>query len=144
MHAITVQFKSTYVPAIASLSKRHFCQHGRHLKTGITNFSGILHHSARARKQKTLRLPQTNTNTVFNPVPPRQSDVCVDKNVACLSSLITYTVHTIYIQIKYFNTTLTILFLFVRVLNDLWKTLTTAREQVLAIPTLSFLICCLK
>ena len=26
-------------------------------------------------------------NTVFNPVPPRKSDISVDKNVACLSSL---------------------------------------------------------
>ena len=33
------------------------------------------------------RLPQTYTNTVFNPVPPRQSDVRTDKNVVCLSSL---------------------------------------------------------
>jgi hypothetical protein len=33
------------------------------------------------------RLLQTGTNTVFNPVPPRQSDVCVDRNVACFSSL---------------------------------------------------------
>jgi hypothetical protein len=29
-----------------------FFQHARHLKIGRTNFGGILHHSARARKQK--------------------------------------------------------------------------------------------
>ena len=34
------------------------------------------------------RLPQPDTNTVFNPVPPRQSDVRVAKNVACLASLL--------------------------------------------------------
>jgi hypothetical protein len=33
------------------------------------------------------RLPQTDTNTVFNPVPPRQSNVRIDKNVACLRAL---------------------------------------------------------
>jgi hypothetical protein len=37
------------------------------------------------------RLPQADTNTVFNPVPPRQSDVRVDHNVvACLSSLMNF------------------------------------------------------
>jgi hypothetical protein len=30
-------------------------------------------------------LPQTDTKTVFNPVLPRQSDVPVDKNEACLN-----------------------------------------------------------
>jgi hypothetical protein len=27
---------------------------------------------------------RTDTNSVFNPLPPRQSDLRVDKNVACL------------------------------------------------------------
>jgi hypothetical protein len=44
------------IKTIVSLSKGHFCQHGRHQKIGITNFGGILHHSARARKQKTLKI----------------------------------------------------------------------------------------
>jgi hypothetical protein len=34
-----------------SLCKRHFCQYGHHPKIGMTNFRGILHHSARVRKQ---------------------------------------------------------------------------------------------
>jgi hypothetical protein len=39
------------------LSKRRFCQYGRHSKIGITNFDGILYHSARLlRKQKTYVL----------------------------------------------------------------------------------------
>ena len=41
------------------------------------------------------RLPQTDTNTVLNPVLPRQSDVHVDKNVACLSSLLNKTTTTV-------------------------------------------------
>jgi hypothetical protein len=66
--------------------------HGHHPK-----IDGVLHHSARARKQKTLKIlrfvicvedEQTDTNTVFNPVPPWQFDVRVDKNVACLGSLL--------------------------------------------------------
>jgi hypothetical protein len=45
--------------------------------------------SARVRKQKTLKILHFvwwnyHTNTVFNPVPPRQSDILVDKIVACL------------------------------------------------------------
>jgi hypothetical protein len=53
--------------------------HGRHPEISRTNFGGILHHSARLRKQKTLKIldfvkyvedyPQTDKNTVFNPVP---------------------------------------------------------------------------
>jgi hypothetical protein len=42
--------------ALASLSNGRFCQHGRHLKIGITNFGSVLHHSARARNQKTLKI----------------------------------------------------------------------------------------
>ena len=76
---------------LVSLIKWRFCHHGRRPKIGITNFGGILHHSVRARKQRTLRilcfvlvlcvedLPQAGTNTVFNPIPPQQSDVRVDK-----------------------------------------------------------------
>ena len=37
--------------------------------------------------QMCWRLPQSHTNTVFNPVPPRHSDVSVDKDVPCLSYL---------------------------------------------------------
>jgi hypothetical protein len=37
---------------LVKLSKRRYCQHGCHLKIGITNTDGILHHSARARKQR--------------------------------------------------------------------------------------------
>ena len=36
--------------------KRRFCQHERHAKIGITNFGAILHHSARVRKQETLKI----------------------------------------------------------------------------------------
>jgi hypothetical protein len=40
-----------------NLSKQHFCQHGRHPKIGITNFGGILHHSAHVlRKKKTSKI----------------------------------------------------------------------------------------
>ena len=42
---------------LVSLSKRRFCQYGRHSKIGISNFDGILYHSARLlRKQKTYVL----------------------------------------------------------------------------------------
>jgi hypothetical protein len=41
---------------LMSLNKRRFCQNGRHQKIGITNSGGILHHSARVRKQKTLKI----------------------------------------------------------------------------------------
>jgi hypothetical protein len=86
------QLKQNKQCSIVSLSKR------RHPKIGRTNFGGILHHSARERKQKTLKIlcfvicvedyhKLIDRNTVFNPVPPRQSDVHVDQNVACLSSL---------------------------------------------------------
>jgi hypothetical protein len=44
------------IHALILMSLRRFCQNGRHLKSGITNFSGILHHIARVRKQKTLNL----------------------------------------------------------------------------------------
>jgi hypothetical protein len=39
-----------------SLSKRYFWQHERHPKIGTTNFGCISHHSARVRKQKTLKI----------------------------------------------------------------------------------------
>jgi hypothetical protein len=42
--------------SLVSLSKRRFCQNGRRPKISITNFGGILHHSARIRKQKTLKI----------------------------------------------------------------------------------------
>jgi hypothetical protein len=49
MHVLTL--------TLASLSKRRFSLHGRHPKIRITNFDGIkLHHSARARKQKALKV----------------------------------------------------------------------------------------
>jgi hypothetical protein len=38
------------------ISKRRFCQRGRHPKIGVTNFGGILQHSARIRKQNTYVL----------------------------------------------------------------------------------------
>ena len=41
---------------VVSLSKRCFCQHRRYPKISITNFGGILHHNARKRKQKTLKI----------------------------------------------------------------------------------------
>jgi hypothetical protein len=64
-----------------SLTKPRFCQHERHPKIRATNFDVIFHHSARVRKQETfkildfvilyvLKIPQTDGNTVFNPVPP--------------------------------------------------------------------------
>ena len=36
----------------SKLTERRFSQHGRHVKIGVTNFDGILHHrhSARVRK----------------------------------------------------------------------------------------------
>jgi 5-keto 4-deoxyuronate isomerase len=49
----------------------------RSVDTGITNFGGILFKNLMFC-QMCWRLPQTDTNTVFNPVPPRQSDVRVE------------------------------------------------------------------
>jgi hypothetical protein len=43
------------IHALILVSLRRFCQNG-HDKIGITNFSGILHHIARVRMQKTLNL----------------------------------------------------------------------------------------
>jgi hypothetical protein len=87
-HGESSQYKvgllCTTVVSWLSSSKRCFCPHWR----GITNFGGILHHGDRARKQKNLCFvtcvenchAQTDTNAVFNPVPPRQSDVVYLQN----------------------------------------------------------------
>jgi hypothetical protein len=84
-----------HIGELKVLSQRYFW---RHWKISTTNIAGILHHSTRVRKQKIYknllcchmcwRLAQTDTNTVFNPVPPRQSDLRVGKNVAIVKYLI--------------------------------------------------------
>ena len=61
-----ISTQTTYSHVQGLSPKRRFCQHGRHPKIGITNLGGISHHDR-------------NTNTFFNPVPARQSDVRVDK-----------------------------------------------------------------
>jgi hypothetical protein len=48
----SVELKFSFV----SLSKRTFCQPERHPKIGLTNFGGILHHSARAKKRKNFQI----------------------------------------------------------------------------------------
>lgn len=47
--------------ASSSLSKRRFCQDERHSKIGTIHFGGVLHHSARVRKQKTLKISRLVT-----------------------------------------------------------------------------------
>jgi hypothetical protein len=68
---------------------------GRHSKIGTHNFDSILHHCAPVGEQKSLKIlcfvPCVEDyhkliNTIFNPLPPRQSDDRVDEDVACLSS----------------------------------------------------------
>jgi hypothetical protein len=49
------QVSCTFQTLVHELKQR-FCQHERHPKIGRTNFGGILHHGARARKQKTLKI----------------------------------------------------------------------------------------
>ena len=72
--------------------------HERHLQIGILQILAAFCKSSykEAKHFKNImychmcwRLPETDTNTVFNPVPPRQHDVPVDKKVACLCSIIT-------------------------------------------------------
>jgi hypothetical protein len=46
------------------------------------------------------RLSQTDTNTVFNPVSPRQSDVSGGKNFACMLKLPNMTFRSSYARIK--------------------------------------------
>jgi hypothetical protein len=74
------------------LSTQMSCENWYHY-----NFGDILHQRS-CKEAKNFenhmfrhmcqRLPQTDTNTVYKPAPPRQSDVRVDKNVAYLNSLI--------------------------------------------------------
>jgi hypothetical protein len=85
---------SNRVRCVWTLRKRCFCLHGRHPKISTTNFVVVLHHSTRVRKRTTCifchmcrRLPETDTSTIFNLIPTRQSDVRADKIVTCLIKL---------------------------------------------------------
>ena len=53
-HSISII--SMFRPLAVSSLSRFRPQHGLHPKIGRTNFGGILHHSARLRKQKTLKI----------------------------------------------------------------------------------------